>query len=229
MKKNLIVAVALLVSVTLCQAQSFKAGVHGGYTVGGDVEDKGFAYGLQGEMELNDLLSVELSGTGFSDSDAGADLDVKSIGLTGKCGMKLADKVRVYGGAGVDYNMFDGDVNATDLYIDYFEGTAGITFDEFAAAYGMTTAAARSQLAAEMEMIGATASFDVDNKIGFHVCAGVEVALTETIELFGEYRYTFCKVKGDISLNVPGIVNMEESFSDNYNFGIAKVGVNFLF
>lgn len=189
MKKILVAAVSLLVSMTLCQAQSFKAGLHGGYTAGGDVEDKGFAYGAQGEVMFNDLFSVELAGTGFTDSGDGADLKVKSFGLTAKCGMKPCKKSRVYGGAGLDYNMFDASSN-TALISDV----------------------------------------DMDNKVGFHFCAGIEVGLADNVELFGEYRYTFVKLAGDVTVNEGlGLGSMVVPVDEDYNFGVIKIGVNFLF
>ena len=75
---------------------------------------------------------------------------------------------------------------------------------------------------------GISMNTDVDNELGFHIGAGLNFVLQSNWELFAEYRYTFLELEGDISVSAMGI-SADESFDGDYNFGLVKVGVNYLF
>jgi len=184
MNKLSVAVASFFLSAAICQAQAIKAGLHTGYTVNGDVEDKGAVFGAQVGMKISEELAVEFSGTMFSDSDEGVDIDVKQFALTGKYIYKLMDGLDAYGGAGISYNMFDGS--------------------------------------------GDSMNVDMDNKIGFHLCAGLEWVFAEKFELFGEYRYSFMKVGGTITFR-DDFSEMSQSFDEDYNFGMLRIGVNYLF
>jgi opacity protein-like surface antigen len=76
--------------------------------------------------------------------------------------------------------------------------------------------------------ISMNADVDVDNEVGFHVGAGLNFPLQNNWELFAEYRYTFLELEGDISVSAMGITE-SRSLEGDYDFGLLKVGVNYLF
>jgi len=72
------------------------------------------------------------------------------------------------------------------------------------------------------------ASSDVDDEIGFHIGGGLDFMLHKNWELFAEFRYTFLELNGDISysyLNVPFTYSLDE----DKDFGLLKIGLNYLF
>jgi hypothetical protein len=71
-------------------------------------------------------------------------------------------------------------------------------------------------------------SFDIDkmeadDAVGFHIGAGLNFPIAYNMELFTEYRYTFLETEWETELP-----DMEEE-DYNYDFGVAKLGLNFLF
>jgi len=108
----LVVATSVLASGAF--ADGFSVGAHGAYTLGGDVESEEFGYGGQVSLDVCEGVSVELSGTMFSDEvDAdelgNLDIDAQHIALSGRYDLPVSDAFGVYVGAGVSYNMFDVD------------------------------------------------------------------------------------------------------------------------
>ena len=63
---------------------------------------------------------------------------------------------------------------------------------------------------------------DVDDAVGFHIGAGLNLPIAYNMELFSEYRYTFLET--EFETEVSGMDNDYE-----YSFGVAKLGLNFLF
>jgi opacity protein-like surface antigen len=63
---------------------------------------------------------------------------------------------------------------------------------------------------------------DADDAVGFHIGAGLNLPIAYNMELFTEYRYTFLETEWDTDLP-----DMTEDY--NYDFGVAKLGLNFLF
>lgn len=59
---------------------------------------------------------------------------------------------------------------------------------------------------------------DPDDEAGYHGCAGLEFDLGENLQLFGEYRYTW------VEYTVQG--NNLEDLTQDYEFGLARVGLN---
>ena len=66
-------------------------------------------------------------------------------------------------------------------------------------------------------------STDPDDEAGFHACAGLELALGENLELFGEYRYTWVEYTVTSS---GGDVDLTRRNGNDYAFGLARVGLN---
>jgi len=59
---------------------------------------------------------------------------------------------------------------------------------------------------------------DPDDDIGYHFCGGVELALSETVDFFAEYRQSY------VTFDVPGIF---EDVEVDYEGGMLRAGVNF--
>jgi opacity protein-like surface antigen len=72
-------------------------------------------------------------------------------------------------------------------------------------------------------------NMELDDEIGFHIGTGLNLAISYNMELFAEYRYTFLETEGEAKVT-DGL--MDASLTDGdyeYDFGLAKLGVNFLF
>lgn len=203
MRKIIITLASILVSVNICHAQALKAGAHLGYTVNGDIDKKSATYGVQAELKLNDNIGIELAYTGFKDDADVGDTKTQTIGLTGKLGTKLVENIGVYAGAGVNYNMFDASMDLTSAQIAALAGTS----------------------------LADGISVDMDNKVGAHLCAGLTMAICKNIELFGEYRYTFVKAQGEVQVSSSTLHESAKlsEIDENYNFGMIKIGANFVF
>ncbi len=202
----------------------WKAGLNVGYTIGGDIEDSSFAPGAQilyaaDVRESNWNYFFELGGTVFSDgmkmSEMGIgidlDLDITALSMVAGIGGSPAERMRWYALGGAGYYIPDATAE-----ID----TSGVAegFD----APGLT--------------VSATADIDMDNALGWILGAGVAYELTERLEVFTDYRYTMLKLEAKISGSVEATYfgqSISEEFSSNvdgdYNHGIARVGLNYIF
>lgn len=75
---------------------------------------------------------------------------------------------------------------------------------------------------------GHNVNMELDNEIGFHIGTGVNFLISYNMELFAEYRYTFLETDGEVSNSTSGTtMTTEEEYE--YDFGLAKLGLNFLF
>ncbi len=182
MKKGIIGLVLVFVFAVSVHAQ-IKMGLHGGYTIGGDVEQGSGAFGGQIIYSFNDHLSLEVSGTKFSDQLDVLDLDVTHLAFTVRAEKSvISPDTHLYGGGGFSFNQFD----------------------------------------VELDMPGI--SVNMDNAFGIHIAAGLRTKISPKVELFGEYRFTLL----DTTALVKGPCS-KEVVDGSYNFGIARIGVNFLF
>ena len=140
----------------------------------GDVADgETIGYGGQIAAEVNSVLSLELSGTTWTEEREGKDLDleVSTIALTVRIGGDIAENVHTYVGAGGNYNFFD-------------------------------------EIAEE-----------VDDSLGFHAAAGLELLLATHLELFAEFRYSFIDIDNDEG-------NFHFGDDDRFEFGLLRAGIN---
>jgi opacity protein-like surface antigen len=227
MKKVACFSIAVLAFVGMAHAGGFSVGGHGAYTLGGDIENEDFGYGAQVGVDISDMFSVELSGTMFSeeyDADTFGDLDVDAqhIALTARAEIPVRDVLALYVGGGISYNMFDvEEPSLTDLISTLADPADAEAFAAFTAAGGT---------------IAGGVDIDVDDAIGYHACAGVAVALSDSVELFGEYRFTWMDVEAkgsaEITATLGGVVVEQRSQSGkvdgSYDFGLARVGINIL-
>jgi len=210
MKKLLVLVAVILVSAGMCMAQGFFVGAHGGYTLGGDVEESDLGFGAQAGVELSDAFSIELAWTMFSDEaeEAGVKLeaDANVIAATARYAVPMSDMLSVYGGGGVNYLMMDATASLSltsqqRSELDALAQMYGVSVDDLLAMSGINTG---------------SIEVDLDSTIGFHICGGVNALVTESVQLFGEYRYSFGSIKG-------------EGIDEVYNYGILRLGGNFLF
>jgi opacity protein-like surface antigen len=82
-----------------------KIGGHGAYSNSGDIEDQELGYGAQIGAQVNETLSLEVSGTLFEDFDG--ELEITTVAATARLGGTMAEGVHMYLGGGASYNMFD--------------------------------------------------------------------------------------------------------------------------
>jgi len=78
---------------------------------------------------------------------------------------------------------------------------------------------------------------EIDDAIGCHACVGASVALSDSVELFGEYRFTWLDIDGEASVELTAIMNgvVDEEIREtrdldegSYDFGLARIGINVL-
>ena len=207
MKQGIISAgiLALLIGAT-GQAQAARLGMHGVYSNGADVEESELGFGGQLEIPLNPILSVELAVTQFSDEweadGAAREQDLTSIGLSAVFRGPIGPHAEGYMLFGANYNTVDQDISI-DPPIVSSNGT----------------------------VIGLEA--ETDDEVGFHIGAGMNFTIAYNMELFAEYRYTFLELEHEVAITgssdgVTMSVPYGEGESD-YDFGLAKLGMNFLF
>jgi len=218
----MILAGCMLVSLAISDAKAFWIGGYGAYPDGGDVKNNDTGYGLEAGGRIDDTFSLEVSGTHFSDTIAGMDVDVTTLAVTGLAGVDvIKDTARLYVGAGLDYNMF----NSSADILEIAAASKGMSVDQYATANGTSGAALRSILQSE----GFSADVRFQDSVGYHVCAGTVVNLNEGFQIFAQYRYTWAKVKGDISFTEFGQTTIEKNAVDaDYKFGLLMAGINII-
>jgi opacity protein-like surface antigen len=194
----------------------FRAGVHGSFSVGGDVPGSALGYGVQICGDLKKRLSLELAGTRTAfdiedwseepasvlpDSSAPgheAQIDdeiiLTTIAFSLRAQVEATDWLSAYAGGGLSYSVVQWD--ATDSYL------SGST---------LTTAAAT-----------------LEGGVGYHACAGVEIG-TGSILFFVEYRYAVVKTTGTLSLTYEDTVGIEMSLEDDVGFGLVRAGAGLRF
>jgi len=228
MKKCVCIAAVLSVFAVASYAGGFSVGGHGAYTVGGDIESEEFGYGAQVGIDLVENVSLELSGTMFSDEVeddefGGLDIDTTHIALSVRFDIPVTEALAVYVGGGASYNMIDVDAPSIEsLIATAMDPAEAAAYDAFVAAGGT---------------LSGGVDVDVDDSFGYHACAGISLALSDSVELFGEYRFTWMDIEGEINaeltamqggVTVEQVSESAEIEEDSYNFGLARVGVNIL-
>lgn len=199
MKRGIVYTGILALLVGLAgQAQASRLGIHGVYSNGGDVEESELGFGGQLEIPINPILSVELAVTKFSDEIEGNDA------------------------------IIDQDVTSIGLSA-VFRGPVGPQLDGYML-FGANYNTIDTDLSFKNPLMSNSihSKMELDDDIGFHVGAGLNLAISYNMELFAEYRYTFLETEAEAELSD---VN-ETLFTEGdyqYDFGLAKMGLNFLF
>jgi opacity protein-like surface antigen len=220
-KKMLIFAGCMLVSFAIRDAGAFWIGGHGARTSGGDVTEDATGFGMQAGGRIDDNFSIEISGTKYKDATTSMKMDIVSLGVTGLAGVDVVENVRLFAGVGLDYNMFNAHIDVLELEAS----SKGMTVDEYVAASGLTVPALRTF----MQEAGISADLRLRDTVGYHVCAGAAINVNEAFQVFTQYRYTWGRMKGDITVDLLGTTGSEKNaISGDYKFGLLMFGFNII-
>lgn len=182
----------------------WSAGVHGLYTASGDIESPEAGGGLQVEAELGQVLSLELSAFGFRDEDSNEmvalELDVTAIALALKFSHSTANGMELFALAGFAHHQFDMDLDVDTVAL----------------------------LGVEPVFSDVSFNADVDDAFGATLGVGVAVPVSADLEVFAEYRHTFLEAEGDVEISVMELT-ISEDFDGSLDYGMFKVGANWLF
>lgn len=205
MKIYTIAAITLLVMGFSFTGQSqgsspFRIGAHGAYSLGGDIEKSKPGFGIQAEVALPKGFGIELAVSRFSDE---------------------------YSEEGIS---LDQDLTTIGLSVIYraalvkeLKGFLMAGVD-----YNIAEMDANANPAA-FEGLDINTEVNIDDAVGYHVGVGLNLPINKNWELFTEYRYTFLQLEGDVSASAMGISVTENLDKSDYNFGLLKLGVNYLF
>jgi opacity protein-like surface antigen len=132
---------------------------------------------------------------------------------------------------------------AATHFSEEIQGNDGVTFDQDLASFGVSAVfrtALGPQLGGYM-LFGAdyniidtdsnvhNVNMELDDEIGFHIGTGLNLAINYNMELFAEYRYTFLETEGEAEITDTLMDGVLVEGDYEYDFGLAKLGVNFLF
>jgi hypothetical protein len=226
--RSLLIGLLGLGLCTSVMAQGFCAampdglsvGGHSVYTMGGNIEESKLGFGLQAEMDLSKYLdlskyfsgdpayfAIELAGTMFTDepTDRGVDaeIDVFTLALSAKLYLPMDSYLPL--------ERYLPSLMNRSLKI-FVLGGVNYNSLEWNVDLG--------------EWEGVRVDFDVDNGIGYHIGGGASLMLNDNLEIFAEYRYTI--FEGEYTVSVPDY-GYNEASTEDYNFGFAKLGLNFKF
>jgi opacity protein-like surface antigen len=219
MRKALILAGCVLLSISAGDAGAFWVGGHAGSSNGGNLNETSTAAGIQAGGNIDDIFSVEFSGTGFKDSDVAMKLNVTTVSVTGLAGLNVLENVRLYAGAGFDLNIINARVDALEMIASQDH----MTVDEFVNSQHITVDEARTAI----QNGGLVVNVKFNDNVGYHVEAGAAVNITEGFQVFAQYRYTWAKESGDVTTDIDGVTTTtKNAFDKNYGYGLILVGVN---
>jgi len=178
----LIIAMLLVCTVATAYAQEenkYRLGLHGLYSVAGDIEDSSTGFGLQLGIPIQGNYSIEIAMSKFSDGidEQGIRLEVDftTIGVSIVGRSTLGDNLKGYLLGGINYNLVGMDGSYDPLV------------------YGP----------------GLSVDIDVKNTVGFHVGGGLNFPIQDNWELFAEYRYTLLDLDAQISVSGWGMTVSE--------------------
>lgn len=216
-RRGLSVLVALLVGLPFVSyGWFFKDGPHVGFTAGGDVHDIEPAIGWQVIYEFDENFALELRFTRQTDTLSGnvgerdlppnvsMDMDLYSLPLSLKAGLRPIERWYIYGAGGAGFYMIKTD-------------SANINYPTMANGAQITEA----ELATK-------------NNIGYHLAVGSEFRITENWDIFMEARLVFLQFSADVEYLEVGHNPYHQSkiVQNNkmdYNHGLFTMGVNYRF
>ncbi len=224
MKKAAFTSCVILLIAGTVYAQSpviSRLGLHGAFSLGGDIDDSEIGFGGQIEASVNRNVFVELSASrlngevsverqdiAMGDSTQVSDFSLTSIGLSGTIRGTLAENVQGYVLGGINYNL----------------------------ASESDTVHTPSDRASRAEAY--TARNSLDNSFGYHLALGLNLAVSANVEIFAEYRFSFLTLEGKtefiprpVYVGFEGITDdsIYENLKEDYNFGLVKAGLNYRF
>lgn len=203
----LVLCLAGLVSSSRAQGlKKYSLGVHGTYSMDGDVVESKYGFGFQTENSISKYLSTELALSGFSDGfSKNAYLGNKSITTTVRLNIitiGISAIFRISKGyllGGINYNVADIELSEV------------------------------SEMNGETSYEKAALNFKDD--IGYHIGAGFNFPLSGNWNIFTEYRYTYLTLNrmGNVKLLYKGNYYDLEFPEIDYDFGLFKIGINYLY
>jgi opacity protein-like surface antigen len=221
MRKVSILAGCVLLFIAVGDAGAFWVGAEGGSANGGNLNENSTAFGVQVGGKIDDTFSVEMSGTKFSDSEPAMKMDITSLAVTGLAGVNVMDNVRLYAGAGLDFNMIYARVDVLEM-LAHQEGKS---VEDFVRSQHLTMDEARTAV----DQGGLAVNVKFNDTIGYHVTAGASVNISDGFQLFAQYRYTWTRESGDLSTDAYGTANTyPDAFSRNYAYGLLMIGFNLI-
>ena len=130
MRRSVLAAVCLTLTVSLSHAQDFTVGGHAAYTLGADVEKPRFGLGAHASARVNDALSLELALTWVPEDYQALD-GVTALALSGRHEWHVAEGVSLYAGGGPSVGIFGS--SKYDVSVGYHlgGGTALLIADLF--------------------------------------------------------------------------------------------------
>lgn len=222
------IAVIGVLAAAVCGAngQQLKDGPHAGFATGDDVRNEEFAFGWQVAYENNDVLSLELSATRQTDEiehflgreqiPAGFSigLEVYSIVLSARLSYRPLARLGLYAGGGLGYYIMKTDAEEVREAI-----------------------AARPGYSTDPGVVLKNYNADVENDFGWHAAGGIELRILDNWEIFAEYRHIFLEPGAKLEITYqsrsgdPWDYLVTDFVEDKleYNHGLIRVGVNYLF
>ena len=141
MKKITSILALVLLSATTTHAVGIKAGLHGAYNMGGDIEESAFGFGANASIDLPGPLAGEASVTRFKwdvSDDIDSDVSVIILSASIQAGMELGDLFYGYVGGGMSYNMWDEPLDSRTGYHLCVGAEAGLAILEVFGDYSYT-------------------------------------------------------------------------------------------
>jgi opacity protein-like surface antigen len=179
-------------------------------------------------LAVSDAKAFWIGGYGsYSD---GGDVTDNKTGLGMQAGGRIDDTFSVeISGTHFKDTVQGAGVDITSLAVT---GLAGVDLIENTARLYVGAGLDYNMFNAHMSGFAATImNEDVrfQDTAGYHVCAGASVNLNEALQIFAQYRYTWAKMKGDLTYGIPGNTQVQNDAVDqDYKFGLFMVGVNLM-
>ncbi len=228
MKKIALIAVFSLLgfSAAADDEVKYKDGPHAGFSFGGDTRNEDFVWGWQASYEHNGWFSLEGSITAQNDElerniddvaipgPFGIELDIYAITLSARAGIRPWSRLHLYALAGGGYYIMKTDAEDARIIIaDLEPQPSGVRLS------GLTV--------------------DAENDFGLHAGAGLEIKLSDTWEIFAEFRQVFLETDADLKITeewpsgVPSNPRMMQTRyvpdTLSYDYSLVRAGINYRF
>jgi outer membrane protein W len=180
MRKTGVLAIAIFLAAAGWTHASIRVGVMGGYALTPDKNyGEAVAYGVSVGLDLGKYFCVELSGLRFQYPVTTATTEGLSKGSLATLPVELSLKARFSSGGLAPYLSV-----GAGYYLNHF------SLD--------------STVASGWEKVGFEITEKVDNVVGFHAAAGLELALSPTAAVCLEVRYCFARPNGSWQISDTG-------------------------
>jgi len=180
-----------------------RLGGHVGYVTGGDIEEDCIGYGGQLELGVTDFLGLQISGTVFEE-----EAETDASGFSGDANLFVIN--------GALSAVLRATLDPVDLY-----ALGGVNYN-----YGTVDGSV------DLLIVRTDIDGDVDG-VGYHLGAGASLRLGDGVEIFAEYRHTMLELEGELDADsttfLGTTISASEDIEFDYDFGMARGGINILF